>query len=144
MTFFDKSIESLYKEDEQLSQLLDWSAGVAIFISCLGLLGLVIYTTTYRTKEIGIRKVLGASVTQIMTLLSGDFIKLVGLAFLIATPLAWWAIHSWLADFVFRTPVSWWIFAVSGIGMIAMALLTLSVQTFRTALENPVKSLKVE
>ena len=87
---------------------------------------------------------LGASVTQIMTLLSGDFVKLVALAFLIATPLAWWAIHSWLDDFVFRTSVSWWIFAASGIGMIAIALITLSVQTIRTAMANPVKSLRSE
>jgi ABC-type antimicrobial peptide transport system permease subunit len=120
------------------------TTGLAIFISCLGLLGLVIYTTTQRTKEIGIRKVLGASVTQIMQILSGDFIKLVVIAFLIATPIAWWAIHAWLEGFVFRTDVSWWIFPFSGLVMIALALMTLSVQTIKTATANPARSLNTE
>jgi putative ABC transport system permease protein len=142
--FLDESIANAYGEVQKTSKLLQWATGLTIFISCLGLLGLVIYTTTYRRKEIGIRKVLGASVTQIMTLLSGDFVKLVAIAFLIATPMAWWAIHSWLDDFVFRTPVSWWIFAASGIGMIVIALFTLSVQTIRTAMANPVSSLRSE
>ncbi len=142
--FLDESIKNAYGGVEQTSTLLKWATGLTIFISCLGLLGLVIYTTTQRRKEIGIRKVLGASVTQIMQLLSSDFIKLVALAFLIATPLAWWAIHSWMDDFVFRTSVSWWIFAASGLGMIAIALITLSVQTIRTAMANPVTSLRSE
>ncbi len=142
--FLDESIANAYGEVQKTSKLLQWATGLTIFISCLGLLGLVIYTTTYRRKEIGIRKVLGASVTQIMALLSGDFVKLVTIAFLIATPLAWWAIHSWLDDFVFRTSVSWWIFAASGIGMIVIALITLSVQTIRTAMANPVTSLRSE
>jgi ABC-type antimicrobial peptide transport system permease subunit len=133
-----------YGSVQQTSTLLQWATGLTIFISCLGLLGLVIYTTTHRTKEIGIRKVLGASVTQIMVLLSNDFIKLVLIAFLIATPLAWWAIHRWLDDFVFRTSVSWWIFGLSGTGMIIIALATLSVQTLRSARANPAKSLKTE
>jgi ABC-type antimicrobial peptide transport system permease subunit len=118
--------------------------GLTIFISCLGMLGLVMYTTTQRTKEIGIRKVLGASVSQIMTLLSRDFIKLVALAFLISTPLAWWAINKWLEDFEFRTSVSWWVFAVSGVGMILIALITLSAQTIRSATANPVNNLRTE
>ena len=142
--FLDKSIANAYDQVQHTSQLLAWATGLTIFICCLGLLGLVIYTTTHRAKEIGIRKVLGASVTQIMTLLSGDFIKLVALAFIIATPLAWWAIHAWLEDFVFRTPASWWIFLMSGIGMILIALITLSVQTVRTAMANPVTSLRSE
>ena len=142
--FLDENITKAYGDVQKTSTLLQWAMGLTILISCLGLLGLVIYTTTYRTKEIGIRKVLGASVTQIMGLLSGDFIRLVALAFLIATPLAWWAIHSWLEAYVFRTPVSWWIFAVSGIGMMAIALITLSIQTIRTAMSNPVNSLRTE
>jgi putative ABC transport system permease protein len=143
-TFLDESINNAYEDVQHTSQLISWATGLTIFICCLGLLGLVIYTTTHRTKEIGIRKVLGASVAQIMGLLSGDFIKLVALAFVIATPLAWWAVHSWLNDFVFRTSMSWWIFGISGIGMIFLALLTLSVQTVRTAMANPVNSLRSE
>jgi ABC-type antimicrobial peptide transport system permease subunit len=140
----DDDISSAYGNEQKISQLLKWSTGLTIFISCLGLLGLVIYTTTQRTKEIGIRKVLGASVAQIMQILSGDFIKLVVIAFLIATPIAWWAIHTWLEGFVFRTDVSWWIFPLSGIVMIGMALITLSVQTIKTATANPAKSLNTE
>jgi putative ABC transport system permease protein len=142
--FLDESLSDAYGNVHHTSQLLNWAMGLTIFISCLGLLGLVMYTTTQRTKEIGIRKVLGASVSQIIALLSSDFIKLVTLAFLIATPLAWWAINTWLDDFVFRTSVSWWIFLASGLGMIVMALITLSAQTIRTAMANPVKSLNTE
>jgi putative ABC transport system permease protein len=142
--FLDERIARAYFDVQQTSTLLQWAMGLTIFISCLGLLGLVIYTTNHRKKEIGIRKVLGASVAQIMTLLSGDFIRLVAIAFLIATPLAWWAIHSWLDDFVFRTSASWWVFIVSGVMMIIIALLTLSVQTMRTAMANPVSSLRSE
>jgi ABC-type antimicrobial peptide transport system permease subunit len=142
--FLDESIKNAYGSVEQTSTLLKWAMGLTIFISCLGLLGLVIYTTTQRRKEIGIRKVLGASVAQIMQLLSSDFIKLVALAFFIATPIAWYAIHNWMNDFVFRTSVSWWVFAASGLGMILIALITLSVQTIRTATANPVTSLRSE
>jgi ABC-type antimicrobial peptide transport system permease subunit len=142
--FLDQSIKNAYGGVEQTSTLLKWAMGLTIFISCLGLLGLVIYTTTQRRKEIGIRKVLGASVAQIMRLLSSDFIKLVALAFIIATPIAWFAIHSWMDDFVFRTSVSWWVFAASGMGMIVIALITLSVQTIRSAIANPVNSLRSE
>jgi len=142
--FLDESINNAYEDVQHTSQLISWATGLTIFICCLGLLGLVIYTTTHRTKEIGIRKVLGASVAQIMALLSGDFVKLVALAFIIATPLAWWAVHVWLNDFVFRTSMSWWIFGISGISMIFLALLTLSMQTVRTAMANPVTSLRSE
>lgn len=142
--FLDESLSEAYGNVHQTSQLLNWAMGLTIFISCLGLLGLVMYTTTQRTKEIGIRKVLGASVSQIMALLSRDFIKLVAIAFLIATPLAWWTINDWLNDFVFRTSVNWWVFAISGIGMIVVALITLSVQTIRSAMANPVNNLRSE
>jgi ABC-type antimicrobial peptide transport system permease subunit len=143
-TFFDKSIETFYKKEQQTSQLLNWSAGLAIVISCLGLLGLVIYTTTQRTKEIGVRKVLGASVAQIVSLLSKDFIRLVIIAFIIVAPLAWWAMNKWLQDFAYRTTVSWWVFALTGFSMIVIALITLSIQTIRSAIVNPVKSLRTE
>jgi putative ABC transport system permease protein len=142
--FFDESIAKFYKKEQDTSKLLNWSTGLAIFISCLGLLGLVIFTTTQRTKEIGVRKVLGASVSQIVSLLSKDFMQLVILAFVIAAPLAWLAMHKWLDDFAYRTTISWWIFALSGIAMVVIALLTLSIQTIRSAIVNPVKSLRTE
>jgi putative ABC transport system permease protein len=143
-SFFDESIAKFYKKDQQTASLLNWISGLTIFISCLGLLGLVIYTTTQRTKEIGVRKVLGASVSQIVSLLSKDFVRLVIIAFVIAAPLAWWAMHKWLEDFAYRTTISWWIFALSGFAMIIIALLTLSIQTIRSAITNPVKSLRTE
>lgn len=142
--FLDQSIASFYNSEENISRLLKWATGLMIFISCLGLLGLVIYTTSHRLKEIGIRKVLGASASRIVAILSKDFIKLVTIAFVIATPIAWWALHEWLNQFAFRTKMNWWTFALSGLGMIAVSLLTLSIQTIRAARANPVESLKTE
>ena len=123
---------------------MNWSAGLCIFISCLGLLGLVIYTTNTRTKEIGVRKVLGASVTQIVSLLSKDLLSLVLLAFVIASPLAWFAMNKWLQDFVYRTNISWWVFAICGVGMLLVAVILLAMRTIKAALANPVKSLRTE
>jgi len=143
-SFFDESIARFYSQEQSVSDLLKWSAGLTVFISCLGLLGLVVYTTNSRTKEIGVRKVLGASVAQIVSILSKDFLKLVCIAFVLATPVAWWALHRWMENFVLRTEVSWWVFALSGLGMIAIALITLSVQTIRAAMANPVNSLRSE
>ena len=142
--FYDESISSFYKTEQNISRLLTWSAGLCIFISCLGLLGLVMYITNTRTKEIGVRKVLGASVVQIVSLLSKDFVALVLVAFLIALPLAWWAMNNWLQDFVYRTSLSWWVFAITGAGMILIAMLILSIRTIKSAIENPVKSLRTE
>jgi putative ABC transport system permease protein len=142
--FFDETIAKFYKKEQDTARLLNWSTGLAIFISCLGLLGLVIYTTSQRTKEIGVRKVLGASVSQIVSLLSRDFLLLVIAGFAIAAPLAWWAMNRWLEDFAYRTTISWWIFAASGLAMIIIALATLSIQTIRSAMSNPVKSLRME
>lgn len=143
-TFFDKKISNFYKQDQELSTLLTWSAGVAIFISCLGLLGLVIFMTNNRIKEIGVRKVLGATVRQIITLLSIDFVKLLTLAFIIAIPVAWWLTHNWLQNFAYHTSLSWWIFLLSGIIMITIAMLILSIRAGKAAMANPVKSLRTE
>lgn len=142
--FFDEQIAAFYKSEQQINRLLKWAAGLCIFISCLGLLGLAVFITNSRTKEIGVRKVLGASVLQIVTLLSRDFILLVLVAFAVAVPLSWWVMHRWLDDFVYRTEMSWWIFTVTGVGMIVIALLVLSLRTIRSALVNPIKSLRTE
>jgi ABC-type antimicrobial peptide transport system permease subunit len=142
--FFDEDIAKYYTAEKNVSSLLIWATGLAVFISCLGLLGLVIYTTTQRTKEIGVRKVLGASLGQIVGMITKDFMLLILVAFIIAAPLAYLAMHQWLQNFAFRTTLSWWIFAFGGIAMIIIALITLSIQTFRAAAANPVKSLRSE
>jgi ABC-type antimicrobial peptide transport system permease subunit len=142
--FFDKDIEKYYAAEQHISGLLLWATGLAILISCLGLLGLVIYTTTQRTKEIGVRKVLGASIIQIVTMICKDFIVLVILAFIIAAPLAWWGMHQWLQNFAYRTDISVWIFAAAVLLMVGIALITLGFQTIKAAMANPVKSLRTE
>jgi putative ABC transport system permease protein len=143
-SFFDQTIAKFYASEQQTSKLLKWATGLAILVSCLGLLGLVIYTTNTRTKEIGIRKILGAPVARIVSSLSKDFVLLVLIAFAIATPMAGWAGYTWLESFQYRTAMSWWVFALSGLGMIFIALLTLSLQTIRAAMANPVKSLRTD
>ncbi|ANI90000.1 hypothetical protein A9P82_12330 [Arachidicoccus ginsenosidimutans] len=143
-TFLDDTIKNLYKSDIRLSTLLKWATGLAIFISCLGLLGLVSFMANQRTKEIGIRKVLGASVMQIISLLSKSLVKLVVLASVIAFPIAWYFSHKWLQDFAFKTSLSWWIFLISGIGMLIVALVVLCLRAMKAAKANPVNSLKDE
>ncbi|MFT3935021.1 MAG: ABC transporter permease [Chitinophagaceae bacterium] len=142
--FMDETIAKLYESEQQTASLLNWATGLTILISCLGLFGLVIYTTNTRTKEIGIRKILGASVTNIISILSKDFVMMVLLAFVIAAPIAWWATDKWLQDYVYRTDMSWWIFVISGLLMLLAAITTLSIQTIKTAMSNPVKSLRTE
>lgn len=142
--FFDKTVEDFYIKERQAASLLKWATALTIFISCLGLLGLVIFTINTRKKEIAIRKVLGASVNNLIAILSTDFMKLVFLAFLIAVPIAWWAVYKWLQEFVYKTEMSWWVFAVSGFSLLFLALLTLSIRTIKTAMANPVKSLRTE
>jgi ABC-type antimicrobial peptide transport system permease subunit len=142
--FFDQSIANFYTSEQNTSKLLRWASGVAILISCLGLLGLAIYTTNQRTKEIGVRKVLGASISQIVVLLSTDFMMLILLAFLIAVPLAWWAMHSWLENFAYRTTLDWWTFVAGGLMMFLVAGIILCLRTIRAASVNPVKSLRSE
>jgi ABC-type antimicrobial peptide transport system permease subunit len=119
-------------------------AALAIVISCLGLFGLAAYTAERRTKEIGIRKVLGASVPGIAGLLSKDFLQLVLLSCIIAFPLAWWAMNSWLQDFQYRISIHWWVFVAAGILSVLIALATISFQAIKAAVANPVKSLRTE
>lgn len=142
--FFDESIAKYYKSEQNISGLLKWAAGLAIFISCMGLLGLVIFTTNLRTREIGVRKVLGASVANIVSIISKDFVALVLLAFVVAVPLAWWVMSKWLENFAYRTTISWWVFLASGAIMMIIAFITLSIQTIRAANANPVQSLRNE
>jgi putative ABC transport system permease protein len=142
--FFDDSIAKFYVSEQHTATLLAWATGLSIFISCLGLLGLAIYTTNQRTKEIGVRKVLGASVAQIVTLLSTEVVSLILIAFVIIIPIAWWAMNKWMESFADRTTINWWIFAASGGGMIVTAVFVSSFQTVKVAITNPVKSLRSE
>ena len=142
--FYDQTIARFYKSEQDISRLLKWATGLVILISCLGLLGLVMYTINTRTKEIGVRKVLGASVAQVVATLSKDFIRLVVIAFLIAIPLAWWAMHKWLENFAYRTSISLWIFLLTGLVMLLLAFITLGFQTAKAAMANPVNSLRSE
>jgi putative ABC transport system permease protein len=143
-TFMDNDFDKLYHAEQRTGRIFITFAVFAILIACLGLFGLVTYAAEQRTKEIGIRKVLGARVTSIVGLLSKDFTILVGIAALIAFPVAWWAMYKWLETFAYRTEISWWIFLVAGAVALAIALLTVSIQTVRAALANPVKSLRSE
>jgi len=142
--FLDEFFDKQYRAEERFGKLFMNFAVLAIFISCLGLLGLASYSTIQRTKEIGIRKVIGASVANIVNLLSKEFILLVGIAFLIASPLTWYFMHRWLRDFAYRIPISWWMFALAGILAMLIALFTISFQAIRAAVANPVKSLRAE
>jgi len=142
--FTDDEIANRYKAEYTVSKLSRYFAFLAIFISCLGLFGLVTFTAEQRTKEIGIRKVLGASVTGIVGMLSKDFLKLVIIAAVIAFPVAWWAMHRWLNDFAYRVNIGWWVFVVAGIVALLIALLTISFQSIKAAIANPVKSLRTE
>ena len=143
-SFLDEDFNRLYVSEVKFGRLFFNFSILAIFISCLGLLGLAAYSTIQRTKEIGVRKVLGASVTSIVHLLSADFVRLVFIAFLIASPIAWFAMNTWLHDFAYRTPITWWIFALAGASSIVIVLLTISFQAIRAAIQNPVKTLRTE
>ncbi|AKD56602.1 ABC transporter permease [Spirosoma radiotolerans] len=140
--FADESFKEQYKSETLIGTLANSFAFIAIFIACLGLFGLAMFTAEQRTKEIGVRKVLGASVTSIVALLSKDFLKLVLIAILIATPLAWWTMYQWLQDFAYRIDIEWWMFALAGLLAVGIAQLTVSFQSIKAALMNPVKSLR--
>ncbi len=142
--FLDDKIESFYKQENQLTQLYKIFAAIAIFLSCLGLYGLASFMAVQRVKEVGIRKVLGASSAHIVYLFSKEFIILITIAFTIATPIAWYYMHSWLQDYAYRVTISWWLFAVGGLGAIIIALATISFQAIKAAIANPVKSLRTE
>jgi putative ABC transport system permease protein len=142
--FLDDAFEDMYRTEQRIGKLALTFSVLAIFIACLGLFGLATYMAQQRVKEIGVRKVLGASVFNIVQMLSSDFIKLVALSAVISFPLSWWAMHSWLQDFAFRTTLNWWVFALAGLTGLIIALATISFQAIRAAIANPVKSLRNE
>ncbi|MGN6296734.1 MAG: FtsX-like permease family protein [Ginsengibacter sp.] len=144
MHFLDESIAKYYTAERNLSILLKWATGLAIVISCLGLFGLVIYTTNQRTKEIGIRKVVGASVSQIIALLSKDFLKLVFIGFIIAIPIVWLAANKWLQNFAFKINLTVWLFITGGLIILLPVLVILLLRTYKAATANPVDSLRSE
>ncbi len=142
--FLDELFNNQYQAEEQFEDLFLSFALLAIFISCLGLLGLAAYSTIQRKREIGIRKIIGASVSSIVNLLSKEFIKLVATAFIISAPIAWYLMDSWLEDFAYKIDIKWWMFIVSGLGSMVIALVTVSFQAIKAATLNPVKSLRTE
>jgi putative ABC transport system permease protein len=142
--FLDDSFDKMYKAEDKLKSLLWIFTGIAIFVGCMGLFGLAAYAAERRTKEIGIRKVLGASVQNIIVLLSQDFVKLVVVALLIASPIAWYFMNDWLQDFAYRINIGWWVFIVAGLTAVVIALLTVSFHAIKAALRNPVRNLRTE
>ena len=143
-TFVDDAYATKFAEEQRIAKLTGVFSLLAIAIACLGLLGLVAFAARQKAKEIGIRKVLGASVARVVLLLSGDFIKLVLIAVIIASPIAWWAMNTWLNDFAYRVDIQWWMFALAGLTALLIAMITVSWQAIRAALANPVNSLRDE
>lgn len=142
--FLDSSLQELYRSDIQTGVFISIFTIIAFIISCLGLVGVAAFTIERRTKEIGVRKVLGASAADIVTLISGHFLKLVVISISIALPAAWWMIYGWLANFAYHTTIHWWMFALVGIAALLIALLTVGIQAARAALANPVRSIRLE
>jgi putative ABC transport system permease protein len=142
--FLDETFNQQYKSDQLFGKVFGVFAFLAILIACFGLLGLSSYNVLQRTKEIGIRKVLGASVQNILLLLSGSFVKLIIIALFIAIPIGWYVMHSWLLDFAFRIHIQWWVFMLAAIVAIFIALITIGTQAIKAAVTNPVKSLRTE
>jgi len=143
-SFMDEDFDAIYRAEQRIATISVAFTSLAIIIACLGLFGLAAYAAEQRTKEIGVRKVLGASISTIVGMLSKEFIKLVLFAILVATPLAWWAMHTWLQGFAYRQNIQWWVLILAGTGAIIIAFVTISFQSIKAALTNPVKSLKSE
>jgi putative ABC transport system permease protein len=143
-SFADERLQKLYDSERRLASLFTVFAVLAICIACSGLFSLVALIVQQRTKEIGIRKVLGANVGEIVELISKDFLLLITIAILVASPIAWYAMNSWLQNFAYRINVSWWLFVVAGAVVITIAFITISIQAIKAAIANPVKSLRTE
>ncbi len=144
ISFFDQAVENLYKSELQFRRTFTLFAGCAVVICCLGILAMSLFACQRRIKEIGVRKVNGAKVSEILTMLNKDFVKWVAIAFVIATPIAWYAMHKWLESFAYKTDLSWWIFALAGLLALGIALLTVSFQSWKAATRNPVEALRYE
>jgi len=142
--FIDDEYARKFDDEKRTSKLAGLFAGLSIFISCLGLFGLAAFMAENRIKEIGVRKVLGASTVQITRLLSTEFIKLVGVSIILAAPVAWWAMNKWLGKYDYHVKIEWWVFVVAGVLALVIALLTVSSQAVKAAWTNPVKSLRSE
>jgi len=142
--FLDEFFDRQYQSEQRFGKLFLNFAVLAIIISCLGLLGLASYSTMQRTREIGIRKVLGATVPNIVNLLTKDFLKLVSIAIVVASPIAWFVMHKWLQDFAYRIPIAWWVFAIAAFAAAFIAVITVSFQAIRAAVSNPADSLRTE
>ena len=143
-SFVNDQLNKMYESESKLTASINVFAGIAILIACMGLLALTILSMQKRTKEIGIRKVNGARISEILTMLNRDFIKWVAIAFVVATPIAWYAMHKWLENFAYKTTLSWWIFALAGLLALGIALLTVSFQSWKAATKNPIESLRYE
>jgi putative ABC transport system permease protein len=143
-SFMDEDFIKLYRAEQRTGQIFITFAIIAIVIACLGLFGLITYAAEQRVKEIGIRKVLGASVANVAGMLSKDFLLMVLISSAVALPLAWWGMHKWLQDFAYRVSIGWWVFAFAGILALLIALVTVGFQAIKAALANPVKSLRTE
>jgi putative ABC transport system permease protein len=143
-SFLDDNLDNFYKSEARWTNIIGWAGGITIFLACLGLFGLATLTTVNRIKEIGVRKVLGASVVSIIKLVSKDLIKLVVLALLIASPIAYYFTHQWLQGYAYRIHIEWMVFVATGIFAIAIALITVSFQAIKAAMANPVDSLRSE
>jgi ABC-type antimicrobial peptide transport system permease subunit len=143
-SFLDEQVASMYENDQKTAKLVRAATLITIFISCLGLFGLVLFTAQRKTKEIAIRKTIGASVANIVTMLCKEFVSLICVAILVASPVAWWVMHRWLDGFAYRLPISWWIFALAGAMAIVLALLTVSFRAIKAALVNPARSLRAD
>jgi putative ABC transport system permease protein len=143
-SFYDDNFNAMYKQDERLGQAIGMFALIAFILTCMGVFGQIFQTCVNRTKEIGIRKINGANVSEIMVMLSKDLVRRVAFSFVIATPIAWYSMHKWLQSFAYKTELSWWIFLLAGLIALGIALLTVSLQSWRAATRNPVESLRYE
>ncbi|HEY0355778.1 MAG TPA: FtsX-like permease family protein, partial [Flavisolibacter sp.] len=142
--FLDEDYNALYKTEEKAAAVFSGFAAIAVILACLGLFALTAYTMVQRTKEIGIRKILGATLADLLVLISKDFLKLVLVAFVIAVPVSWYAANTWLESFVYHIPIQWWVFVMAGLVILAIAFITISMQAIRTSISNPVKNLRTE